>query len=177
MKPCTLIVPLLSALGVVCVNVHPVRGENSLAVAIAELDQLRYGGSPDFGEVERRGRELLGKYSQPEEQAQIYYALSHLYIQSSTKHYDLVIDYATRGLRLPLPDEQRLRLFVYLGDALRSENFGKKPFPEIRKMAVVPYLEGLKEAQRLRAQLKGPRCPWRCFSTSLATSSLRYTNG
>ncbi len=68
------------------------------------------------------------------------------------------------ALQLPIKPAQRLRLYIYLGDALVIGNQhlareDRKPLSEIRKLAVVPYLEGLKDAKKYPIPDDRPQLP------------------
>ena len=141
-------------------------GQDALSIKLHELDQLRNGNHTPFPfeQVESLGKELLNEYTKPEEQGQIYYHLTAVHGQSVEKHTDLIIQYAQTALALPLDPSQRLRLYVYWGDAIRTANLQKpveqqKPFYEVRKVAVKPYLEGLKEMQKYKIPEQLPDLP------------------
>lgn len=140
------------------------RGADTLSNELRELDQMRNGKRTLVDKVELRGKELLREHASPEEQGQIYYHLADINGQSGMVHPELVIEYAQHALTFPIEPAQRLRLFTYWGDALMIGNQhtaieSRKPFPEIRKMAAVPYLEGLKEAAKYKIPLQKPELP------------------
>jgi hypothetical protein len=134
-------------------------GGDVLSQELQELDQMRNGKKTPFDEVDRRGKGLLKEHTSPVEQGQIYCHLALVNAQSGLFHPELVIDYAQRALQFPLEPYQRLLLCTYLGDALRAANREKRPFHEIRKMAALPYLEGLNEAQKHQLPKEKPQLP------------------
>src|SRR5207302_11050939 len=69
-----------------------------------------------------------------------------------------VTAYAEKGLEYPLDPGQTMRLYVYLGDALQVANH-KKPFVERRKLAVMPYLRGLKDIRKYNLPTTPPDLP------------------
>ena len=154
----------LVVLALVATDTYLARCDDTLPKELRQLEQLRKGKDTPLDEVERRGRELLKEHASPEEQGQIYYHLVNVHGQSGMAHPELVVEYAKHALQCPLEPGQRLRLYVYWGDALmignmHAANESKKPFPEIRKLAVVPYLEGLKDAQKYNIPQHRPKMP------------------
>jgi hypothetical protein len=143
---------------------HLAWADQPLLNDLQKLDQMRKGKNTPFDEVERQGKKLLAEHTSPEEQGHIFYHLAELHGQSGMVHPELVVEYAQRALQFPLEPKQRLRLYTYWGDALmignlHAANQDKKPFPEIRKLAAVPYLEGLKDAQKYRIPDQRPTMP------------------
>jgi hypothetical protein len=145
---------------------HVACAQDNLSVRLRELDQLRNGNRTalPFDEVESLGKALLNEYTKPEEQGQIYYHLAAVHGQSIDVHTDLVIKYAQDALALPVEPLQRLRLYVYWGDAIRTANMQKphekqRPFHEVRRAAAKPYLQGLKEMQKYDIPEKLPELP------------------
>jgi hypothetical protein len=139
-------------------------GQNTLQKNLHELDKIRNVKNIPYDEVEKRGKELLTEYTSPEDQGQIYYELTQIHGQTGMVHADSVIQYAQRALELPVDPLQRLRLFVYWGGAIESDNSNKpiqeqKPFFEVRRVAVKPYLEGLKEMQKYKIPDQLPKLP------------------
>jgi hypothetical protein len=140
------------------------RSDEALTTKLHELDQMRNGKNTPFDEVENRGKELLAKYTSPEDQAQIYFHLTEIHGQSGMANADLVIQHAQSALALPVDNVQRLRLYVYWGDAIRIANQHKpiqerKPYHEIRSLAVKPYLEGLNEMRKNKIPVLMPNLP------------------
>ena len=111
---------------------------------LRDLNAMRKGVNTDLATVDRRGLELIAKYSEPKNQGQIYYELAIIHSQSGMRQPEQVVKYAQKALTYPLEPSQTERLYVFWGDALRLTN-SSKPFPERRKEAVIPYLKGLKE--------------------------------
>jgi len=140
------------------------RSDEALITKLHELDQMRNGKNTPFDEVEKRGKDLLAKYTSPEEQGQIYFHLTEIHGQSGMEHTDLVIQHAQSSLELAVDSVQRLRLYVYWGDAIMIANLhstiqDKKPFFEVRRLAAKPYLEGLKESQKYEIPQEMPKLP------------------
>ena len=151
----SLILGLVFVLSVAASNMHLSGAEDALPQKLSDLDRWRNGKNTPFEEVEQRGRELLAEYIQPEQQAQIYFHLTEIHGQSGMVHADLVIQYSQSALALPVDPLQRLQLYVYWGGAIQSADSNKpvqkrKPFSEVRRAAVMPYLEGLKEMQKYK---------------------------
>ncbi|MGA2796222.1 MAG: hypothetical protein ABSE63_01455 [Thermoguttaceae bacterium] len=151
-------------MGVAESYMHFVYAEDSLWQKLNELDRLRNGKNTPFEEVEKRGRELLAEYIKPEQQAQIYFHLTEIHGQSGMVNTDLVIQHAQKALALPVEPLQRLRLYVYWGDAIQISDLHKtikdrKPFYEARRQAARPYLEGLKDAQKYDIPPESPNMP------------------
>lgn len=125
---------------------------------LRQLDSLRKGRETPLAVVDQRGEELLRKYPDPKGQGQIYYQLAHIHAQSGLTRPERVVEYAKKALGYPLEPSQRMRLFVYWGDALRVGN-PKEPFPANRRSATAPYLEGLKELLKDKLPDKAPELP------------------
>jgi hypothetical protein len=139
----------------------PEEAELTLQQRLAKLDAMRNGGQTPFDEVEKEGKELLAHYAKPEEQAQIYFMLAHVYGQSGIHlHPDRVTKYA----RLALKDErdplQRAWLHMYLGCAAEVDSDAAlRKFDVRRKRAATAYLEGYKELLALKLPDKAPELP------------------
>jgi hypothetical protein len=131
----------------------PLAAAQDLQAELFALEQLRKGKDTPLDEVDRRGAGLLQKYTDPKDRGRIYYQLAHIHAQSALRRPDQVVQYAEKALECPLEPSQRLRLYVYRGDALQM---GKEPFPKKRKRAVVPYLQGLR-GTRLESVREGRR--------------------
>ena len=119
------------------------------------IDKLRNGRRTPLDEVDRRGEELLNKYSAPNEQGRIYYQLAHMHAQSGVLRPEQVIAYATKALQCPLELSQRMRLHTYWGDALLIPK-EKKPFATKRREAAPVYLKGLRNLIALKLPEKPP---------------------
>jgi hypothetical protein len=120
------------------------------------LDALRKGRKTDFAAVEKKGRELLKEFPEPADQGLIYYRLAHVYAQSGVDQNPYkVLEHAATALRFPLPNDERLRLHTYSGDAA---SVTKKPLIERRREAAVYYLVGLQEiaARKLATEAADP---------------------
>lgn len=125
------------------------------------LDQLRQGDKTRFDLVEARGKELLERYTAPEDQARIYFQLAHIHTQSGMQNPVRILTYCNEALRRPLLSADRLRLYVYAGDAhqvmdkMHSDK-EKRPFRQVRRHAAAMYLRGLAESQKLNLPDKKP---------------------
>jgi hypothetical protein len=122
------------------------------------LATMRKGRGTDLDAVDRRGAKLLEKYPDPKDQGQIYYTLADVHAQSEMAHPERVADYAHKALEYPQEPGQRERLYVYWGDALQLAN-PKEAFPDRRRSAVQPYLEGLKALLEYHLPDKPPEVP------------------
>jgi hypothetical protein len=141
--------------------VYSVRGDGTLSAKLGELDKVRNEKNIPYDEVEKRGKELLAEYTAPEEQGRIYFELTQIHGQTGMVHADLVVLYAQKALALCVDPFQRFRLYVYWGDAICIGDIHKpreqqKPLYEIRRIAVRPYLEGLKEMQAYKVPEQRP---------------------
>jgi len=133
---------------------------------LRQLDAMRSGRSTPAAKVEARGKELLEKYSEPEELGLIHYQLAHIHAQSGQRHPDLVILHCEKGLDFPLEPAKRLQLYIYCGDAfqamtvdgVRSERI---PFSSIRKKATEVYLKGLRDSEAFSIPIRKPEIPSR----------------
>jgi hypothetical protein len=123
-----------------------------------KLDGLRNGRKTDPAKVDRLGAELLEKYEAPKQRALIHYQLAHVHAQSGLLQPQSIIDHAAAALELPLEQRNRLRLFIYAGDAYRVLN-RKASFSKRRKLAAMVYLQGLKEALKYGFPEKPPELP------------------
>lgn len=116
---------------------------------LAALDAMRKGRETPADAVESRGAELLKLYPGGDEQGQIYFHLAHILAQSGMMRPEKIQEYARKALKSSLEPNQRLTLYVYLGDSYRAKLGTWKEFPEKRREATIPYLEGLNEASKL----------------------------
>jgi RNA polymerase sigma factor (sigma-70 family) len=133
----------------------------SLQERLAKLDALRNGPKTPFDEVEKQGKELLARYTQPEEQAKIYFMLAHVYGQSGIHlHPDRVTKYARLALRDEGDPLQRAWLHTYLGCAAEVDpDAGFRKSEDRRHRAATRYLEGYKELLALKLPDKPPELP------------------
>jgi hypothetical protein len=139
-------------------------GQDTLSIKLRELDQIRKETVIPFDEVEKRGKELLTEYTTPEDQGRIYCELVEIHANTGMVHADLVVEYAQKALALAVDPFQRFRLYGAWGGAIDIGNIHKPreqqtPFYEIRKVAVRPYLEGLKEMQAYKIPEQRPYLP------------------
>lgn len=125
---------------------------------LRNIDSLRSGRKTPLDEVDRRGSELLKRFSKPEEQGHVYYMLAHVHAQSGLQEPQKIIDYAKKGLSLPLDPSRKMRLYVYLGDATRVSKSGGS-FMDKRKAAAEIYLRGLNEVLKHDLPEKPPPFP------------------
>lgn len=123
-----------------------------------QLNNLRQGAKTDFDAVEKRGHELLAKYTRPEEQGKIYAMLVHVYAQSGLQHPQRAIEHAQKALALPISRDERMTMFVYTGDLYTGGQWGDhKTFPERRRKALASYLAGLNEVLTYDLPKEKPR--------------------
>ena len=144
--------------------VYSVRGDGTLSAKLDELDKIRGEKTIPYDEVEKRGKELLAQYTAPEDQGRIYCELVEIHANTGMIHADLVVQYAQKALALSVDPFQRFRLYGAWGGAIEIGNIHKpreqqKPLYEIRKVAVRPYLEGLKEMQAYKIPDQRPNLP------------------
>ncbi len=130
----------------------------TLEADLAALDDLRKGFDTPFDRVEEEGQKLFRKYNKPEEHAQIYFQLAHVYAQSGVQHPDRITRYAREALKHSLTPEQRGALYSYMGSAAVLDKSVSK-FAERRRRAALPLLEGLKEVARLNLPEMPPELP------------------
>jgi RNA polymerase sigma factor (sigma-70 family) len=137
----------------------PPEDEIKLEQHLLDLDAMHSGRSMRFGDVEKRGQELLSRYRKREEQAQIYFMMTHVLAQSGIDQHP---DRVTRYARLALPNErdakQRAQLYIYLGCAAEVDPTSLT-FEEKRRRAVAEYLEGYKEMLALKLPAEAPELP------------------
>jgi len=139
-------------------------GQDTLQTKLRELDKVRNEKNIPYDEVEKRGKELLAEYTDPEEQGRIYCELVEIHANTGMVHADLIVQYAQKALDLSVDPFQRFRLYGAWGGAIDIGNTHKpreqqKPLYEIRKVAVRPYLEGLKEMQAYKIPEQRPNLP------------------
>lgn len=148
--------------------VSPVQADEDLNTSLQALQRLRRGTDTPLNEVDSRGAELLDEHSAPEAQAQIYYVLAHIHAQSGMIEADKVIRYAKEALTRPLEQGQRLRLFVYWGDAIRVRQ-SEESFQSRRAEAATVYFKGLAELADMELPAEAPTMPvMKIFSSTNA---------
>jgi hypothetical protein len=125
---------------------------------LARLEALRNGRDTPLNRVDQLGQELLKKYSDSKEQGAIYYHLAHIHAQSGVREPDRIIEYTRKALDFPLEPSQRMRLYVYWGDAIQVKQ-ARSPVGTWRKEAAQPYLQGLKEVLPYRLPETPPKLP------------------
>lgn len=115
---------------------------------LAALAKLRDGTAKPLARVDQHGAELLAQYTDEKSQGEIYYLLAHIHAQSGQAQPRKTVEYAKNGLDYPLSPDQRMRLYVYAGDARSLSAFDdNEPFENARRAAAAFYLRGLKEIQ------------------------------
>ena len=125
---------------------------------LQNLSHLRKGVKTDFSKVNSITESMLKRYTDPKDQGQIYFVAAHIYAQAGGTRPADVIQFATKAIECPLDPSQRLRLYVYWGDALQL--LGKeKRFSEKRQKAVIPYLNAYREILKYDLPLKAPELP------------------
>ena len=125
-----------------------VAGAQTLDEALSEMDALRAGRETPFVEVETRAQELLEQYTKPHEQGKICWQVADVFAQSGQVRPDATIAWVKKALRFPLEPAKRLELYVAWGHAIQVKHAGVRgeQLAAARREAVVPYLEGLREA-------------------------------
>ncbi len=148
----TIGVGLLCFIAQVSLFVNPVSASSSEEVskAVGELEQMRCARKPTFFEdEERRAGELLAKFTDPKDQGQICFELLHVYGQSGGPP-PRIIECAKNAIQFPLEPQQKLRLYLYWGDALLHLNPGH---PSVnRQIAAAVYLDGVKEYRKIKSE-------------------------
>jgi tetratricopeptide (TPR) repeat protein len=121
--------------------------DKTLEKELDELKKLHLGEKTPFGQAENMCNELLEKYTEPEEQARIYYQLAVVYSQSGQIKPDKTIEFSKKALEFPVGPIERLKLYVWWGDAIMIAHRGARNQERVvaRRKAVMPYLNGLKE--------------------------------
>jgi hypothetical protein len=108
--------------------------------------------------LDKLGQDLLRHYQRQQQQGEIYYFLAHQHAQGGLVFPQKVIDYATKALERPVTPDQKMRLYVYRGDAL-SVLDRKSPFAERRREAVASYLQGLYDVKGFQLPDTPPDVP------------------
>ena len=126
---------------------------DTLPQELYKLEAMRHGSKTNFDAVEDAGSALLKSHPAPADQGLIHYRLAHIYAQTGLIWPDRVLAHAEAALSNPLPDNERLRLRVYCGDAVQVT---RTPFVERRPEAARHYLEGLKEIDTRKLPLEAP---------------------
>jgi hypothetical protein len=142
-----------------CAHVKAPDEASPLRQRLEQMDALRAGASTAFGEVENQGRELLRQYKRPEERAQIYFELAHVYAQSDIRlHPDRVARYARLALTSERDPIQRGVLYSYLGSAAEVDPT-QLTFKAQRAKAAAVWLRGYKELLPLHLPATAPELP------------------
>jgi hypothetical protein len=131
----------------------------TLAADLRALDGLRKGLKTPLDAVDSRGAELLKKYEEPADQAQIHYMLAHVHAQSGVQRPAQIVEHGRTALESKLvTPEQRMTLYSYLCSAHQVDKTVKDP-ADRRRNAVTPLLEGLAELEAMKLPAKAPPLP------------------
>ena len=132
-----------------CVLVNCVQAQVSQK-ELEDMAGLRTGTHSPFGgfaDIEAQGQSLLQKYKDADSEDRIYCTMAEIYAGSGPIA-DRTIEYAQKALACPLAPEKRLHMYVFWGDSIQVMHAGVTGDDLIaaRREAVMPYLNGLKEA-------------------------------
>jgi hypothetical protein len=138
----------------------PVTAQTAIDAELRGLLKLHNGAKSDLDAVERLGADLLKRYEEPQDQAQIYYMLTHVHAQAAMRRPDLIVKYGQAALdsKLITPG-QRATVYSYWGSAIEVQRDKIKEFPERRKAAAEVMLKGLGELAALKLPEKEPALP------------------
>jgi len=130
-----------------CFSIFTIGNADTLEKELNEVNKLRNSEKTIFEQAEKMCNELLEKYTEPEEQARIYYQLAVIYSQNEQRIPDKIIEFSKKALELPLDPIERLKLYVWWGDAIHIAHRDARNQERVvaRRKAVIPYLDGLKE--------------------------------
>ena len=142
------------------VLVRSVAAQSAIDAELRGLYKLHNGAKSDLDAVERLGADLLKRYEEPQDQAQIYYMLTHVHAQAAMRRPDLIVKYGQTALdsKLITPG-QRATIYSYWGSAIELQREAIKEFPERRKAAAEVLLKGLGELAVLKIPDKEPPLP------------------
>jgi hypothetical protein len=124
---------------------------------LVKLDGMRKGLDTDLDQIDRAGKQLLEKFTAPEEQAQIYAQLAHVYAQSGLRKPDQMIEYIKKSFEHRLPLQQSLLLCTYWGDGLRVH--ARPLTSEDRLASARAYMLGLKQLAAYDLPAASPPLP------------------
>ena len=144
-----------------CSHVVGTETMKTLEQELNEVDKLRANFATPFDEVEKKCNELLKRYTKPEEQGKIYYELAKVEGQSGLQRPARAIEYVKKALKLPQEPWEKVRLYIYWGDAIQVANRGVRGWQLLapRRKAVMPYLDGLKETLQYDLPEAKPELP------------------
>lgn len=127
---------------------YSIGSAKTLEEELYQVDKLRMGKKTPFDQAEKKCNELLERYTEPEEQGKIYYQLAEVYAQSGQLIPNKTIEFSKKALEYTLDPVDQLQLYVYWGDAIQVAHRGvhNQELVAARRKAVMPYLQGLKEA-------------------------------
>ena len=146
---------------VVCPVVVPsASAQSAIDAELRALYKLHNGAKSDLDAVERLGADLLKRYEQPQDQAQIHYMLTHVHAQAAMRRPDLIVKYGQAALdsKLITPG-QRATVYSYWGSAIEVQRDKIKDSSERRKAAAEVLLKGLGELVPLKIPEKEPPRP------------------
>ena len=109
--------------------------------------------------MEKRGPELIGKFTDRDDRARIYYQFAHVHAQTDiTRYSDRVTKYARLALEQSRDPVQRGMLHSYQGSAAEVNPAGGS-FAERRRHAAEHLLTGYAEIMQLRLPKVPPELP------------------
>jgi hypothetical protein len=134
--------------------------QSAIDAELRALYKLHNGAKSDLDAVERLGADLLKRYEAPQDQAQIYYMLTHVHAQAAMREPKLIVKYGQTALdsKLITPG-QRATIYSYWGSAIELQRDAIKEYPERRKAAAEVMLKGLGELALLKLPEKEPELP------------------
>ena len=65
--------------GLVLIAALPVQAQTAFDAELRGLEKLHHGAKSDLDAVERLGADLLKRYEEPQNQAQIHFTLAHVH--------------------------------------------------------------------------------------------------
>src|SRR5262245_6940313 len=100
----------------------PAAAQTAFDAELRALYKLHNGAKSDLDAVERLGADLLKHYEEPQNQAQIYYMLTHVHAQAAMRRPDLIVKYGQAALdsKLITPG-QRATVYSYWGSAIELQ--------------------------------------------------------
>ncbi|MFC1780794.1 hypothetical protein ACFLZ8_00840 [Planctomycetota bacterium] len=136
-------------------------GAKTLDEELYEVDQLRAGRDTPFDEVDRRCNELLQEYTEPNDQGKIYFIRVQVEGQSGFRRPEKILEFIEKALELPQEPLKKVRLYIYRGDAIQTDNRGvhNQELIVARREAAMPYLYGLKEMLQYDLPEEKPELP------------------
>jgi WD40 repeat protein len=126
-----------------------------LAGDMLELKKYWKGMKSDYAAIDTVGRELLAKYADPKDQAEIYFNLAYSYMQGNSVRPDTILEYGKKALELPLPLNRRMELCRFMGIAAYSAKRGGGGAERARAAADY-YLTGIEELDALKLSAAPP---------------------